>query len=250
MLSVAIIDDEPWIVRGLEKSMDWAANGAEIVYSGTKPEEAIRLLLEIKPDVVLTDINMGSVSGIDLMTRLREGGLDCEFVVISGYDEFEYARQAMSLGVMHYLLKPLDRNELEKVMRMVFGKVLGRKAELNTTSAESVEMKDDRFAEMRQYVASHCTQPFSLSDLAQVYHYNPSYLSDLFKRNLGIGFAEFLNQCRLEQAMLLLTQTNKPIMEIAGDCGFSDACHFSKLFRKRYGFAPRDSRKKSQVVSE
>jgi len=116
MLRVAIVDDEPWIVKGIARSCDWQRHGMAVTLAATDPEEAIRRMLADPPDVVLTDVQMGAVSGLDLMARLREAGLACACLVISGYDTFAYAQRAMELGASGYLLKPVRREELDAAM--------------------------------------------------------------------------------------------------------------------------------------
>ena len=478
LLRVAIVDDEPWIVKGIARSCDWARHGAEVTIQCADPEEAIRRILAEKPDIVLTDVNMGPVSGLDLMARVRAAGVDCAFVVISGYDDFAYAQQAMELGASHYLLKPLKREELDSVMtrlsvrlagersgsaggddvaewlslhginthRMLFAHFhvpcgmdgwqaavadgegvpayLGRLREAGipfvslgiglkrqvlyfnadtestdpsapcadrvtspswmpvpgkenltigfgvfhavdchpATSWQEADLALDgrfvdpaksvyrlmrqpekmrgvlerflqafdhpssilpflegfgayarengygigdvlwvynlfcvtwnhagpgegterfsvasvqeltslfrnvdemgaylreatvgllreklpvtppagaRFEELLRHIEAHYAEPLYLCDLASLFHYNATYVSDLFRKHLGRGFTEHLTILRMNRAKNLLLGTDLPVTEVAARCGYPDACHFTRQFRKATGLAPR-----------
>ncbi len=472
MLRVAIVDDEPWIVKGISRSCDWASHGAEVCLQLSDPEEAIRRIISERPDIVLTDVNMGAVSGLDLMARVRAAGLPCAFAVISGYDEFAYAQRAMELGAAHYLLKPLKREELDAVMgrlaltlgrarppgtedddledwlgarnitshESLFGhfhrnmthagwqaavvdgtdaarvretvllplapslyltigvrrfivflntdsdlaEQAARKAEAQTATGFSIGFSalrhadchpaetwqeadaalcgqfirpdlhvhswknqpekmrgvldrflqafekpatilpfldrigpyarenrygigdalwiynlfcitwnhagsvdgedrfsvvtqqelcamfrtvdemggylrevtvgllhrhsragmhpDTRFEALLRHVEAHYAEPLYLSDLAAAFHYNATYVSDLFRKHLNRGFTEHVTMLRLNHAKGLLLETDLPVTEVAAQCGYPDACHFSRQFRKMTGLSPRTFR--------
>ncbi|THF75711.1 response regulator [Cohnella fermenti] len=116
MYSVLLVDDEKWIVRSLRAKADWESFGFRIAGEAYNGEDALRRLEEECPDVVLTDIRMPGISGLVLMARARERGIQAEFVVISGYSEFNYVKQALQLGAADYLLKPVDEKELADLL--------------------------------------------------------------------------------------------------------------------------------------
>ncbi|WDV46375.1 response regulator [Clostridiaceae bacterium M8S5] len=116
MYSVVIIDDEPLIARGIEKSCNWNQYGAYVDLVSSDAQVALEYIMQNNPDIVFTDINMGDISGIDLMKTARLNGNTSQFVVISGYDDFEYIQNAMKYSAFYYLLKPIDRSELDNIM--------------------------------------------------------------------------------------------------------------------------------------
>ncbi|MDO3410257.1 response regulator [Saccharibacillus sp. CPCC 101409] len=116
---VLIADDEPIIREGLREAVDWAALGMEVAGEAEDGEEALELALELNPSLVLVDMNMPFLSGIELMKKLRERLPDCRFVIITGHDEFDYAREGIRLGVEDYILKPVNPELLRGVLLRV-----------------------------------------------------------------------------------------------------------------------------------
>lgn len=108
MYKVMIVDDELWAIKGIRNAFDWDKYGFEITGQFTSPSNAWKSICEEKPDLVFTDIRMPGMSGLDLMKKTKGQGLDVEFVIVSGYAEFEYAQEALRYGALDYFLKPVD----------------------------------------------------------------------------------------------------------------------------------------------
>jgi len=108
MYRVLIVDDEPWAIKGIRNAFNWSKYGFEIAGEYTSPRQAFEAICEQRPDLVITDIQMGEMSGLELIRQTRERELDVGFVVVSGYSEFAYAQEALRLGALDYCLKPID----------------------------------------------------------------------------------------------------------------------------------------------
>lgn len=121
MRKVLLADDENLIVRGLRKLIDWAALDIEIVGEALDGPSAEQLILEKHPDLVISDIRMPGMTGLELLARHKSGAHAPKFIFISGYEEFEYVKQALSGGAVDYLLKPVSAAELEKAVRKALG---------------------------------------------------------------------------------------------------------------------------------
>lgn len=117
LLELVIVDDEPILLEGLIKTYAWKEMGFRIVGSAKSGEEAIRVIKDKRPHVVLTDIRMKKISGLKVMEEIEEENINCLFVVLSAYRDFEYAKQACDLGAFAYLLKPINDDELRKTMQ-------------------------------------------------------------------------------------------------------------------------------------
>ena len=117
MYSVVILDDEPWGLIGLRNSFRWDRFGFGIDLEAGEPQHALDYILKNHPDVVFTDIRMDGMSGLDLMRKAREAGSTSEFIIVSGHDDFCYAQEAIRLGVFRYLLKPLDIDKTDDILR-------------------------------------------------------------------------------------------------------------------------------------
>jgi two-component system, response regulator YesN len=124
MLKVILIDDESIILKGLYKLIDWHFLGYEIVGEATDGAEGLRLIEELKPDVVISDIAMPNLSGIDMLKQIYEKGINVKTIFLSGYQEFSYAREAVRYGAVDYLLKPVSEKDLTKVMERVTSLIL------------------------------------------------------------------------------------------------------------------------------
>ena len=108
MYRVIIVDDEPWALVGIRKFLERGSDQFRIIYETTNPVEALEAICSMEPDVVFTDIRMPEISGLDMITKSRQRGVQSEFVIISAFSEFAYAQQALRAGALDYLLKPLD----------------------------------------------------------------------------------------------------------------------------------------------
>lgn len=117
MYKVLLVDDEPWALMGIKKTLNWDEMGFEVVYETMKSTEALEKILEENIDVVFTDIRMPKISGLELIKKVRERGIDTEFILISGYADFSYAKEAIKQGAFDYCLKPLQFEESDNLLR-------------------------------------------------------------------------------------------------------------------------------------
>ena len=116
MLKLMIVEDEELLRMGLVTCVDWADLGYEIIGEAGDGEKALKLVEQNLPDVIITDIKMPRLNGIDMAEKLKADYPGIRIVVISGYDEFEYARRALKMGVSEYILKPINLEQLKKTV--------------------------------------------------------------------------------------------------------------------------------------
>ena len=131
MLRVMLIDDEPLALEGLRLLIDWQSEGFQICGECASAKDALSMLRETKPNLIVTDIRMPGMSGLDLLDEARRVGFDGKFVIVSGYSDFQYAKQALQLGVAGYLLKPIEPADASAVLSHVRNKLINREAEGN-----------------------------------------------------------------------------------------------------------------------
>lgn len=142
MYSVIVVDDETWILKLIRKIVDWEALGFRVMADASDGKTALQLITEQRPDLVITDIRMPGIDGIGLIKATRELNIDSEFIIISGYSDFEYARCAVTYDAFGYLLKPLGKEEFKDVLRRV-GERIGEKRKLQ----KKIEDSDTRMLE-------------------------------------------------------------------------------------------------------
>ena len=112
MLKLLIVDDEEMICQAIANIIDWKSYNIQLVGTCTDGVEAYHTILDECPDIVITDIRMPGISGLELIERINRTDLCTQFVILSGYGEFEYAKRAMKCGVQHYLLKPCTETQI------------------------------------------------------------------------------------------------------------------------------------------
>ena len=120
LLKLVIVDDEPILLQGLLDTYDWADMGFKVVGSAQSGEQAIEVIKETKPHVVLTDIRMKQITGLMVMEEIQKTDMDCMFIVLSAYRDFDYAQQACDLGAFAYLLKPIEDEKLRETMEAAY----------------------------------------------------------------------------------------------------------------------------------
>lgn len=232
MYRVVIADDERAIRTGLQIIVDWNSLGFEIVGSASNGEEALQMLMKQSIDVLVTDIRMPRLSGLQLVEKIQELGLSVNVILLTSYRDFEYARQAVSLGVREYLLKPVDEAALQELLRKIYGELNQRDEE------DSMHREQQLVSRLRSMIEEEYMENISLKSLAERLHYNPAYLGRLFRAETGNSFRDELNLYRVRQAAQLLRNSSVSINDAAGRVGYHDINYFHRIFLKIYGVSP------------
>lgn len=255
MIKVLIIDDEPLQRQGIMRLTPWEDFDAEVVGAAGSGMEGILLARKYRPDVLIVDIKMPGLSGLDVITRLREE-LDAEYIILSGYSEFEYAQQAISLGVCAYLLKPLDDEELTSAVRLAAEHIAERRFHLRErggAETDGVHLDLPEEEPVRGYLLhavrhmeEHMAEPLTVREVADELGLSVSYLHKLFAR-CGTSFSAYLTDCRLRRAGQLLRESDEKIYAVAAACGYQDTRYFSKIFQKHMGVKPTEYRHRKNL---
>ena len=182
MLKVLIADDEVKVIQLIEYLVDWSSFGMEIIGRVHDGEKALEMICFLKPDVVITDIRMPGLIGIELVQKTQEAGLHPFFVMISGYSEFEYAQKAIQLGVEDYLLKPLRKKDLEAVLLKILEK---RRVETETSEALGALTKTTKQAKSKLLTDVLVNQDLTVFDLTQ----------ENFYERYGFHFPDSYTEC-------------------------------------------------------
>ncbi len=243
MRKVLLVEDEDLIRRGLRFQMDWTSVGCVVAGEAASGEEGLEKIGQLRPDIVVTDVRMQDMDGLEMLKR----GLElCPFdaIIISGYGEFDYAQQAIRLGVAEYLLKPVDFNVLQAAIQ----KIVSRRQQESLTPRTSdmplapdldpVNLTNRYAAEMLRYIQEHYAERISLTDLSQKLNISCTHLNAKFKAELGYTFHDFLNYYRITRAVELQKQGGLKLYEIAELVGFSDYKYFNKVYKKYVGYPP------------
>ncbi|CAM4458107.1 response regulator [Paenibacillus tarimensis] len=246
-MKIMLVDDEDVIRLGLGKIISRMDMGAELIGSYANGEEAwehLSRLQERELDLLITDIKMPMMDGLTLIEKVRERQLSVHIVVLSGFGEFEYARTALRHGVLDYLLKPVDKEQLYELLIRV-GKERNQDSGYREEDGDHYAVEQVRAILDREYGV-----PFELERLAEQIGMNASYLSRLFKNKTAMTITDYLIHVRIDKAKsLLLDNPSLKNYEIAQCVGYHDPVYFNKLFKKVVGMTPRDykERKSSRL---
>jgi len=254
MIRVVIVEDETVLRKGLARLTPWEDFGALVIAEASNGLEGVELILRLTPDIVITDIRMPGLSGIEMMRRVK-GSCDPEFIIISSYGEFAYAQEAIELGAKGYIMKPIDDEELAAVLRRTIHVVNAKKASrmLQDTAShitfnEYLAVPGDDYREKYleaalSIIKDHYRENLKVQDVAESLNISESSFSKLFKTRTGYTFLEYLTFFRMKKAVALLDIKETRINEVAAMSGYADYRHFSELFKKTFGISPSDYRK-------
>lgn len=168
MYKILIADDEAWIRERLAQAIDWASIGAEVAGEACDGEEALEKCRISQPEILLTDIRMPCVNGLELIGKLKEQGYTGKIIIISGYDDFQYAQQAVKLGAHDYILKPVDDGELLKTVQNAIEKLEQEKKREETLSSLQQQLEEQLPRLRERFVRSLLTGYFSTRERAKL----------------------------------------------------------------------------------
>jgi len=232
MYKVLIADDEPWVIYGLQRLISWEEHGFTVCGTASNGDEAFEKCLSLKPDVLISDIRMPGLSGIDLLESLRESAADIEVVFVSGYSAFEYTQKAVRLGAADYLIKQVTAKQLSEACQRL-------KTKLDSKGIQSTK----QFNQILQFVDENYTDNLRISDLAKEFHFTPNYFSTVFKKIAGVHFTKYITDKRIELAKSLLSNDSLSLQEIVERVGYKDYFQFIKIFKRETGISPGQYRK-------
>lgn len=244
MIKVLIADDEKTIREGLKHQLQQSQIEIDSVYLAGNGEEALEIIKQNHPEIILLDINMPIKNGLEIIEEAMEINPLSKIIIISGYDEFEYAQKAISLGVSDYLLKPVNIATLKKTVLKAVGQYQNRLWEISQLNRNQKEENEASLKELIPYIQAHFSDSsVSLSTLAEHFHVSDAYLSRLIHKQCGKSFSDLLLELRMEYAKTLLEDKHtRMIYEVATLVGYSSQHYFCRMFKEYTGASPTDYR--------
>lgn len=248
MLKVLIVDDEPLVRRGIVLGVDWAAMGCVVVGEAANGEEGLSAVERYSPNLIITDVRMPRMDGIEMMNRLREQGCRAHVIVLTAYSDFSYARSALQFGADDYLLKPFRDRELEAAIDKIRRKE--REATALTPQEALPLVKGDKSKYVLQaleYIAAHyADQDISITSIAAHLGVSEGHLSHVFKKETSYTIISYLTQYRVHTAMKLLQDCRYKVYEVAERVGYRDVAYFGSTFKKLVGVSPSEYQDRCQ----
>ena len=245
MYKVVIVDDEPIIVDGLTKGIEWEKWNCKVVGSAQNGEEGIALIHNLKPNILITDISMPKMDGLKMIAALKSEFPQMQIAILTGFREFDYAKRAIELGVTRFLLKPSKFAELEEAITAMTEKLPEEEPDEELSDANSFIVNN-----ALEYMRTHYSEKLRLVDVADEVYVSQWHLSKLLNRVTGQNFSELLNAIRMEKAAELLRDPQLRISDIAELVGYVDLAHFSRVFKKVEGISANEYRNRMKVNKE
>lgn len=263
MYKLLIVDDEQIIRQGLNM-LPWKENDIEVVGLLKNGVEAEEWINSNELDILLTDIRMPGKTGIELAGITLQNYPDAKVILLTGYGEFEYAKEAISLGVFDYILKPSTPKEIIECVKRACEKYEQEKKNRNRMEELESEVQDysilikpaevlgqpneERIDRIIQYIYANYDKELTLSVLAQEFHFTTVYLSHYIKKETGYTYLEILTSVRMYYAAKYLKETKLKNGEICHKVGIPDERYFGQIFKKNYGMTPYEYRKIGEEV--
>lgn len=250
--TILIVDDEPLTREGIRKTLEAWSIGRYQILSCSNGTEALELLQTRPVHLLITDIRMPEINGLQVVEGTRSFAHKPVAIIISGHPDFQYAQTAIELGVVNYLLKPIQKSKLidavEQALRIEEkrGRVETMEKMVDTRLMQAKTADKNYSPPVQQavlYVEQNIQAPLGMSEVASHIHLNPSYFSALFKEQTGFTFSEYVTRSRIQKAKELLLQTRLTIADISEQVGYQTSKYFIKLFKEYEGTSPNQYRK-------
>ena len=266
MYRVLLVDDEQIERMALAKKIDRYYGDKVDIYHAVNGREAVAMCGEQKNDIVIMDISMPEMNGVMAAKYIRKMDDECSIIFLSAYDDFEYARNAIKVRALDYLLKPCDMNDLLAVMdtalqkldkenvfngNSISGKEQNKETEICGSNANNVRENRPKRTDnvrnsdeqttikyLKEYVENNYIYDISMQEAAEEMGYSDAYFSKLFKQYFNQNFTAYLTEYRIKKAKELLSNTNHSIKDISRMVGYTDSNYFAKIFKRLVGEIP------------
>lgn len=264
MFKLLVAEDVKTVREAIVLSFDWQSLGVEVVGALSNGEEVLERLEELAPHILLTDIGMPKLNGVELIARVKERRPEVKCIILSGLSEFEHARRAVSLNVLDYVLKPVDPEQIRRVIGLAVEQ-LRREAEERNGLAMAHQAVKERLPHLSgqmpvheaggnakqkklvdqalEYVLSRFRdRELALYDIALHVGLSEKYLNQVFKEVTGTTLNHTIIRLRMEEAARLLKDPTTKIYEICDQIGYADQDYFRESFKKQFGLTPTEYR--------
>lgn len=231
MYKLLICDDESLERVALRKIIERHYANIIVLDDAQTGEDALKKVHLYQPDILLMDIKMPEMNGLDAQRKILEFQPKIKTVIITAYSDFSYAQEAVKCQVADFLLKPVPPHELYECLDRIAGEI--------SPAAERPEgVSDSAIKKALDYMHSHYLEGLRIADVAEKVNLSEKYFSRYFRQRTGRSFTDQINVLLVAKAKQLLLNSNDPIYKIAMDLGFSDVAYFIKVFRKYEAMTP------------
>ncbi|MCI9587214.1 MAG: response regulator [Oscillospiraceae bacterium] len=242
MLKVLVVEDEEMIRRGIVLAVDWAALDCVVVGEAANGLEALKAVERLRPSLIITDLKMPQMDGLEMLRRLREQGNNVYVIILTAYDSFTYAQSALRLGAVDFLVKPFHDGDLEQAVTALRRRMEADSGEAALALPELRKGDKSKYVlEAMDFIGRHYSDPsISIGLIAQHLGISEGHLSHLFKKETDYTLLNYLTRYRIHKAMELLKDCRVKVYEVAEQVGYRDITYFSATFKKLVGVSPSE----------
>lgn len=240
MYRVVLIDDERIIVEGLRKVVRWEEYNCGVAGTANNAASGAALIRQLRPHIVFTDIRMPDQDGLTMLAGLKSEFPEMQICVLTGYRDFNYAQEAIRLGVTRFLLKPSKMDEIDEALDAMTQKL----EQLPPDEAEEHQAGNFIVNQAIAYIELHFREKLSLQEVADYCYISQWHLSKQLNKYAGKSFYDVLNSVRIKAAKQLLADPKLRIGDICEMVGYSDTAHFARTFKKLEGVSANEYRNK------
>lgn len=245
MYKVVIVEDEKIVRQGIVRATDWTSLNCMVVGEASNGEEGLDVIRRLMPDVIITDIKMPKMNGIDMIHTLRNEGIKSHVVFLTAYDDFSYAREGIRLGIDDYVLKPFEDGRLEAAVKELLSKKEDEsRKETSDNDQELALRKGDKskyLSAALAFIDEHYSDPdLSAQMVADALGISSGHLSHLFRKETEYTMSNYILDKRMKAAKKLLKDYTHKVYEVAELVGYRDITYFSATFKKFTGVTPSE----------
>lgn len=244
MYKALIIDDEKPVQIAILRLGSWNRYHIMPPETAANGKEALSAMRELRPDICFVDMQMPMMNGAELLEQASAEFPNAQYIIVSGYDDFKYARSAIKFGACDYLLKPIVQEELNKAIEKAILRI-NPHADFSIQESQSDVPPEEVVRIIKEYLDKNYNTNIKISMFADKYFFSKEYLSKLFKSKYGCGIYTYVQEIRMQRARDLLLNPDIKIQSISERLGYADNNYFSKAFKNYYGMSPSQFRKKN-----
>lgn len=235
-IKVMLVEDEKGIREGLKVLLENTIKGYTVLWEAADGERALEIMEIEIPDLVITDVRMPKMNGIDFIKFLMQKHKNIPVLIISGYDDYAYIREALKLGVKDYLLKPISRHELANTLDYLL------QSEVMQIDKQSYSDNIQVINDIKKIIHDNLENELSLEFISNMLGLHPNYISNLFRKHTDGKLSNYILEQRMAKAKHLLIDTNLKVYDIAFLSGYTNPKYFSSVFKKQTGVTPQNYR--------